>query len=88
MIEIRIMQSNPSVLEGVVEGQPLTLQQLFDSVLQLVEGEVKTFSMISPLTDDDVQQVAQSAVVVGRMILEVSVPVDGISFNVRCSRKY
>lgn len=86
MKEIKIMKSNPSVLEGVVDEQPLTLQQLFDSVLQLVQGEVKNFSTISPLTNDDVDRVAQSAVVVGRMAIQLHT--EGTSITIRCIRKY
>lgn len=86
-LDIRIMQSNPQLIEGVDPKGQLTVEQIYQFVLEQEIGTVVDYGMSRPYTEMDVERIAQSATVTTLMTVICLQTDDPCVLRLRVERK-
>ena len=68
---IRIIPQDERILEGVQPGQPLTLEQLYQSILLIPGGKEESFPEIAEPTGSQLEEIGHSAVAVKGLTIAV-----------------
>lgn len=67
MSMFRIIPENPDVVKEVKKTDSLTVEQVYQFVLQQTPGSTTEYRMVKPYSSLDVSQIVQSAVIVKRI---------------------